>query len=226
MDLYHFFIKPYENTSNFHIFLEFFASIFGVLSVIFSIKKKIWVYPFGIISTIIYIYLLFIAGLLGDCIINFYYTIMSIYGWILWKKNKDTHNEIIISFTNKKQWIFCLILFIVSSIFITIIYYFKPYIDNHFSTQGVDLGFHHLDWANVIDILTTALFLIGMWLMAKRKIENWIFWIIGDLISIPMYFHKGLGITSLQYLIFTIMAIIGYLKWRKTIKNSTKHNIF
>ena len=95
------------------------------------------------------------------------------------------------------------------------VYYYKPFIDNHFSMINVELGLYHLDWANWLDILTTAIFLVGMWLMAKRRIENWIFWIIGDIICIPMMIYKGLGITSIQFLVFTVMAIIGYFEWKK-----------
>ena len=98
------------------------------------------------------------------------------------------------------------------------VYYFKPFIDNHFSMNGISLGFQQLDWANWLDIFTTSLFLIGMLFMAKRKVENWLFWIVGDLICIPMMFYKGLGITSLQYLIFTIMAVMGYLEWLKQVR--------
>lgn len=91
-------------------------------------------------------------------------------------------------------------------------------IDNHFSTENVNLGLHHLDWANWLDVFTTSIFLVGMWFMAKRKIENWIFWMIGDFICIPMMLYKGLGITSVQYLVFTVMAYLGYLEWKKSIK--------
>ena len=90
--------------------------------------------------------------------------------------------------------------------------------DNQFSKNGIQLGLYHLVWANWLDIFITALLLFGLWLMAKRRIENWIFWIVADIISIPMYIYKGLGITSLQYLVFTIMAIIGYREWKKSFK--------
>jgi nicotinamide mononucleotide transporter len=99
-----------------------------------------------------------------------------------------------------------------------IIYYYKPYIDDHFSTENIEFGFYHLDWANWLDVFTTSIFLVGMWLMAKRRIESWFFWILGDLISIPMYIYKGYGITSVQYLVFTIMAILGYVSWKKSFK--------
>ena len=217
MNPYELFIKPYEEYTFFQIFLEVVAAFFGLLSVFFSVKRNIWVYPTGIISTTIYVYILFNFGLLGDMLINVYYSIMSIYGWISW--NKNTENQIIsVDFAKKKDWLVGLSLFMLSFIAVCGVYYFKPFIDNHFSMNGVSLGFQQLDWANWLDIFTTSLFLIGMWFMAKRKVENWLFWIVGDLICIPMMLYKGLGITSLQYLVFTIMAVVGYLEWLKQVK--------
>ena len=217
MNLYEIFIKPYENYTPFQIFLEATATFFGILSVFFSIKRNIFVYPTGIISTAIYVYILFNFGLLGDMLINVYYCIMSIYGWILWKSNSKEH-IIQASKVKKKDWLISCILFLLSFIIVSGIYYFKPYIDNHFSMDNIILGWRHLDWGNWLDIFTTSLFLIGMWFMAKQKIENWIFWIIGDIICIPMMIHKGLGITALQYTIFTIMAINGYKQWKRAMK--------
>ena len=217
MNLYELFIKPYEEYTFFQILLEIVAAFFGLLSVFFSVKRNIWVYPTGIISTTIYVYILFNFGLLGDMLINVYYSIMSVYGWISW--NKNTENQIIsVDFAKKKDWLVGLNLFSMSFVAVCGVYYFKPFIDNHFSMNGVSLGFQQLDWANWLDIFTTSLFLIGMWFMAKRKVENWLFWIVGDLICIPMMLYKGLGITSLQYLVFTIMAVMGYLEWLKQVK--------
>ena len=217
MNPYELFIKPYEEYTFFQIFLEIVAAFFGLLSVFFSVKRNIWVYPTGIISTTIYVYILFNFGLLGDMLINVYYSIMSIYGWISW--NKNTENQIIsVDFAKKKDWLVGLNLFAMSLVAVCGVYYFKPFIDNHFSMNGVSLGFQQLDWANWLDIFTTSLFLIGMWFMAKRKVENWLFWIVGDLICIPMMLYKGLGITSLQYLVFTIMAVMGYLEWLKQVR--------
>jgi len=218
MNLYDIFLKPYETYSNLQILLEASGTIFGILSVYFSIKKNIWVYPTGIISTLIYVYILFNIGLLGDCMINVYYTAMSIYGWILWSKNSKDHIHVEVSWATKREWIFASFLFVISSMMVTVLYYYKPYIDNQFSFEGISLGLYHLDWANWLDVVTTSIFLVGMWLMAKRRIENWFFWIVGDLICIPMLIYKELGITSVQYLVFTIMAIIGYVNWKKSFK--------
>ncbi|MCU7616126.1 nicotinamide riboside transporter PnuC [Chryseobacterium sp. PBS4-4] len=220
MNLYDLFVKPYESYTYLQILLEASGTIFGILSVYFSIKKNIWVYPTGIISTIIYVYLLFIAGLLGDCMINVYYTMMSIYGWILWNKSSDDNIHVEVSWATKKEWIISALLFVFSVILVLAIYYYKPLLDNQFISENVQYGFDHLDWANWMDVFTTSVFLVGMWLMAKRRIENWIFWILGDLISIPMYIYKGYGITSVQYLVFTVMATIGYIQWKKNFKQN------
>lgn len=194
------------------------ATVFGILSVYFSIKKNIWVYPTGIISTALYIYITFKFGLFGDCIINVYYTIMSVYGWFLWSKSAEDNIHVEVQWATKKERIVALVLFLVSLAMVTLVYYYKPYIDNHFSLQGTSLGLYHLDWANWLDIFTTSIFLVGMWFMAKQRIDNWIFWIIGDFICMPMMIFKGLGITSVQYLVFTIMAVLGYVNWKKNIK--------
>ncbi|CAD7816607.1 Nicotinamide riboside transporter PnuC [Chryseobacterium aquaeductus] len=185
MNLYDLFVKPYETYTYLQIFLEASGALFGILSVYFSIKKNIWVYPTGIVSTIIYVYILFNFGLLGDCMINLYYTAMSIYGWVLWSKNSKDQIHVEVSWATKKEWIFASILFIISTVAVTLLYYYKPFIDNHFSFDGANLGLQHLDWANWLDVMITSIFLVGMWLMAKQRIDNWFFWIVGDLVCIP-----------------------------------------
>ncbi|SHF57335.1 nicotinamide riboside transporter PnuC [Chryseobacterium sp. OV279] len=221
MNLYDLFVKPYENYSAAQILLEASGTVFGILSVYFSIKKNIWVYPTGIVSTLIYVYILFNFGLLGDCMINVYYTAMSVYGWILWSKNSKDHVHVDVSWATNRERMFAGVLFILSLALVTLIYYYKPYIDNQFSMQGTNLGLYHLDWANWLDAITTSIFLVGMWFMARQRIENWIFWIIGDFICIPMMIFKELGITSVQYLVFTIMAILGYVNWKKSLKEKS-----
>lgn len=215
INFYELFIQPYETYETYQVILEAVATTFGLLSVFFSMKKNIWVYPTGIISTCLYVYLLFVFGLLGDLMINVYYTIMSIYGWVLWSKSSDDHIHVKVSNANKKEWVIGGILFVLSIGLVSLVYYMKPYFDNHFSMDNVVLGFEKMDWANWLDVGTTSIFLVGMWFMAKRKIENWLFWILGDLISVPMYIYKGLGITSIQFFIFTILAIMGYRAWAK-----------
>lgn len=210
----------YQSYETYLIVLEIIATIFGLLSVYFSIKKNIWVYPTGIISTVLFIYIMFVFGLLGDMLINVYYTVMSIYGWILWSKSSEDHIHVEVKKASKNDWKIGSVLFVASLLFVGTIYYYKPFIDNQFSMEGVKLGLYHLDWANYTDIVTTSLFLVGMFFMAKRNLENWIFWIVADIVCVPMMLYKGLGFTALQYLIFTAMAIVGYFEWKKNLVKS------
>ena len=182
----------------------------------FSIRKNIWVYPTGIISTAISVYLLFIGNLLGDMMVNVYYTIMSIYGWFLWSKSSNTQQVEVVE-TTRKEWLVSIFVFMFSVVLISIIYYYKPLIDNKFVSDGITLSLSNLDWVNWVDVFVASVFFVGMWLMAKRCVENWILWILGDLISVPMYVVKGFNMFALQYFIFTILAIWGYLSWRKSV---------
>ena len=217
MDFLQTLTAQYSSYETYLIYFEAIAVVFGLLSVYFSIRQNIWVYPTGIISTVLFIYIMYVFGLLGDMLINVYYTVMSVYGWILWARYSQDQIHVDVKKASKKDWQIGGLLFFGSLIFVGLVYYFKPYIDNQFSMNGVRLGLYHLDWANYTDIITTSLFLVGMFFMAKRNIENWIFWIVADFICIPMMVYKGLGITAIQYIIFTAMAIIGYLEWKKSL---------
>ncbi|GAA4273486.1 nicotinamide riboside transporter PnuC [Aquimarina gracilis] len=194
----------YEAYSTIDISLEVIAVIFGITSVLCAWFNKVWVYPTGIVSTAIYVYLLLKWSLLGDMMINAYYFIMSIYGWYIWTRKIDETHVTPITRTTTIEKIVEVLIFMGTLIFVYVVYI-------TFDKWN--------DWTAYVDTVTTAIFFVGMWLMARRKIENWIFWIIGDIISIPLYFYKGFTFTSLQYVIFTIMAIFGYLAWKKTLDN-------
>ena len=201
--IFDYFFKPYQEYYVIDIFLEFIAVFLGILSVIFAKINKIAVYPTGMISTGIFVYLLFHFKLLGDMIINAYFFFMSIYGWFYWSYKKEGQIINKVSYSSNKDYVIVALIFLISLILISIIY--KLF--NAFTS-----------WSAYIDTLTTGIFFVAMWLMARRKIESWIFWIIGDLISIPLYLYKGLAITTIQYFIFTIIAVMGYKSWVKIYK--------
>lgn len=202
-----FFFSQYAGYPVLEIILELVAVFFGLASVWFAKKDNILVFPTGIVSTFIYAYLLWKWELLGDSMINVYYFVMSIYGWYHWTRKKDDVVEFPISIVTKNEKLTAAVIFVSTLIFVFLVYqYFDKFIN----------------WYNYVDTLLTALFFVGMWLMARRKIENWIFWIVGDFISIPLYFCKGYTFTSLQYLIFTILAVYGYLEWKKILDNQEK----
>jgi len=198
--------QQYSDYQTLDISLEIIAVVFGILSVWFSKKNNILVYPTGMISTSIFTYLLFKWSLLGDMMINAYYFMMSIYGWYIWTRKV---NNIVtpISKVSSPEKITSLIIFFFSLSFVFGIY-------NYFDKWG--------SYTSYVDNFTTAIFFVAMWLMANRKIENWIFWIIGNIISIPLYFYKGLTFTSIQYIIFTVIAISGYYTWKKILDNSNQ----
>jgi len=200
--IFKFLFDQYKTYSTLDITLEIVAVIFGFLSVWFSKQNKIWVFPTGMISTLIFVYLLFKWELLGDMLINGYYFIMSIYGWYIWTRKVDKTHVNQISTTTFKEKKISIVLFIAALLFVFIVY------------QKFDKW---TSWVAYIDTITTAIFFVGMWLMAKRKIENWIFWIVGDLISVPLYLYKGFTFTSFQYFGFTFIAIFGYLAWKKNL---------
>lgn len=200
-----FFFKQYNNYSILDISLEITAVVFGFLSVWFSKQNKIWVFPTGMISTLIFVYLLLKWELLGDMMINAYYFVMSIYGWYIWTSKIGKTQVTPISTTTKKEKTTSIFIFFGTLLFVYLVY----------------LKFNKwTSWVAYIDTITTAIFFVGMWLMAKRKIENWIFWIIGDIISIPLYLYKGFTFTSFQYLGFTFIAIFGYFAWKKSFYNN------
>ena len=200
--IFDFLFSQYAEYDTLDIVLELVAGAFTIASVVYSKKNNVLVFPTGMICTAIFVYLLLKWGLLGDMIINGYYFIMSIYGWHLWTRKKDGKTVIPISKTTKKQHLISLGLFIITFVFVFIVY------------AAFD-KFNH--WSAYLDTITTALFFVAMWLMAKRKIENWIYWIIGDIITVPLYFYKGLTFSSILYFVLTILAIYGYLAWKKNL---------
>ncbi|WP_420552322.1 nicotinamide riboside transporter PnuC [Tenacibaculum aiptasiae] len=204
--IFDFLFGQYATYDPLDVWLEIIAVIFGFLSVWYSKQNKIWVFPTGMISTSIFVYLLLKWQLLGDMMINGYYFIMSVYGWYIWTRRVDETHVTPISRTTTKEKKTSIIIFLATLVFVYGVYTYFDKWNN---------------WTAYIDTVTTAVFFVGMWLMARRKIENWIYWIIGDIISVPLYFYKGLTFTSLQYLIFTFVAIAGYLAWKKHLDNKT-----
>ena len=202
--IFNFLFEQYSSSIPVDIVLEITAVIFGFASVWYSKQNNILVFPTGLISTSIFVYLLFKWQLIGDMMINGYYFVMSLYGWYIWTRKIDSEHVTPISKTTKNEQFLVGVIFITTLLVVFVVY------------QIFEMW---TSWVAYVDTFTTALFFVGMWLMAKRKIENWIFWIIADIISVPLYFYKGFTFTSLQYLGFTILAIFGFLAWKKHLNN-------
>ena len=198
-----FLLNQYKNDTIFQIILEFLAFVFGIISVFCAKKENIWVYPTGLISTVITVYLLYQAQYFGDMTMNFYYSVMSVYGWYMWA-SKKTAPDLNITRTTSREKIIGVGFFVLTMIITYLVYVFFDY---------------KLEIPNYIDIFTSGIFFTGMWYMALKKIENWTLWIIGDVIAVPLFAYRGLGMLSLQYLIFTILAILAYLEWKKILNS-------
>ncbi len=182
--------------------LEYIAVLFGIISVLLSRIENIWVYPTGIINTSIYIYISFIGGLYAEAGVNVYYTIMSVLGWIWWLQKQNGKKTIHIHYSSKKEWVITILFFLICWIVLYLIL-------SNFTSSTVPLA----------DGFASASAYTAMWLMAKKKIENWLWWIITNTTSIPLYFIKGYVFTSFQFLVFLILAILGWMEWRRRIKN-------
>jgi len=187
--------------------LEAIAVIMGIVSVWYSRKENILVYPTGLINTTLYIYLSFKGHLLGEASVNLYYTIMSLYGWYLWtRKTEDKTNFVLqITHSNKKEWIQQSIFF---GVIYVIIYLLLTYAKTAFAPEAIP-------WA---DAFASATAYTGMWLMAKKKVESWIWWILTNIASIPLYFIKGYAFTSVQFMVLLILAIAGWISWNQKSK--------
>ena len=194
-----FFLNSYKNVSTIQIAGEFLAFILGILSVWFAKKENIWVYPTGLIATIITTYLLYISSYLGDMMLNGYFSIMSIYGWYNWSKvDQDKAFVYKITWCKKSELLYGVIGCIVGW---SIIYFML-------------LEFTNSD-TPILDAMVSATALTAMWWMAARKVENWLAWILSNIVAIPLNFYKGFMLFTAMYVLFLAMAWAGYRTWKR-----------
>lgn len=203
-EFYHQFINGIQQTGP----IEFIAVFAGISSVWFSRTENILVYPVGLVNTIFYIYISIKGNLLGEASVNLYYTIMSIYGWVLWsRKDKQKHEAVLhISYSTRKEWIEQLLFF---AFFYISIFAALTWAKQAFAPEAIP-------WA---DAFASATAYTGMWLMTKKKMENWTWWIATNFASIPLYFIKGYVFTSVQFVVLLILAVAGLFEWKKRIIN-------
>jgi nicotinamide mononucleotide transporter len=203
--IFEFFLDTYQGKETYIIILESIVMVAGILSVWYAKKENILVYPTGLVATIITVFLFLRDGLLGDMMMNFYWSAMSIYGWWNWSRKKNNKKVVRISrTTTKEKWIG-----------------FGLFILTMMVNYGVYRIFNYkIEASNYVDIFTSGIFFTAMWYMAIKKLENWTLWIFADIITIPLYAYRGWGMLSLQYIIFTILAIQGYLLWKKNLSSN------
>jgi nicotinamide mononucleotide transporter len=186
-------------------YIEIFGALTGLLYIYFSIKENILLWPTGIISSAVYIYVFFNSKFYADMSLQVYYLIISIYGWILWAKGsqKDTDDNLPITKTPKK--IYFTLFLITLALFIVI---------------GIILDKATDSPLPYWDSFTTSLSITATWMLAKKYIEQWHIWIIVDSVSAALYIYKGLYPTVILFIVFTTMAVVGYLQWKKSLINA------
>ena len=182
---------------------EILGMIFSILFVLLAIKESTWCWLFGAIGGVFYIFAYFQHKFYADMSLQFYYVVVSVYGWWNWtigkKQDKNAHLPIVS--VASKQWL----PLIATTMGVFLVYVYLLY---NFTDSPVIIG----------DSFVTAVCIIATWMAAKRMLENWLFFIMADVVSIGLYIYKGMYPTILLFVVYTIMAIIGYLQWKKDIK--------
>jgi nicotinamide mononucleotide transporter len=199
-EIYQQFISGLQQTGP----IEFVAVVAGIVGVWIGRKENILVYPIGLINTVFYIYISIKGHLLGEASVNLYYTIMSIYGWILWSKKDKQKQELLlhVTYSNRREWMQQILFFV---LFYIVIFAALTWAKNAFAPEAIP-------WA---DALASATAYTAMWLMTKKKVESWLWWFATNIASIPLYFIKGYVFTSVQYVILLVISIVGYIEWQK-----------
>jgi len=198
-DFFQQFFQDIRNTT----LLEYIAVISGIASVWFSKKENILVYPVGLINTIIYVFLSIKTHLYGEASVNLYYTIVSMYGWAIWARKNDQHQHVLkVTYSSRKLRWQQLLFF---GFFYIALYFSLSYLKNVFYANTIP-------WA---DAFASASAYTGMWLMARKKVESWFWWIATNIASVPLYFVKHLSLTSVYYLILLVLAVAGLIEWKR-----------
>ncbi len=190
--------------------IEMFAALLGIISVWYARKENILVFPFGIANVLIYIYICFTARLYANAGINAVYLISNIYGWYMWARTDENNESLQITRNTSKQNVW-------SWVSVVVVYVAAFFVLREANKTDPDYLHSYLPY---IDSFNTSFFLVATILMAVKKAENWVFWIIGDLVSIPIFISQGLYFTGIQYTVFLVLAILGWIEWKKKVEFS------
>jgi nicotinamide mononucleotide transporter len=189
--------------------LEYLAVFSGIVSVWFSRREHILVYPTGLVNTVIYVYLSLKAHLPGEASVNFYYTLVSLYGWYAWSRRDSERRPVLkVTFSDARQRLLQAGFFVLSyaALFLAL------------TLLKSDFAPGAIPWA---DALASASAYTGMWLMARKKVESWFWWMVTNIASIPLYFVKGYVVTSVYYIVLLCIAVSGYFEWRSRAEGKT-----
>ena len=187
--------------------LELFGTVIGIIYLWLEYRASIYLWIAGIIMPAIYIFVYYDAGLYADFAINIYYLAIALYGWFAWTtgftlfgKKKATSHELPVSHTPLTSWPKIIAAYIIAQAVIVWVL--------------INCTDSTVAWA---DSFTTALSIVGMWMLARKYIEQWWVWCVVDIASSALYVYKGLNFTAILYAVYAIIAIFGYCKWKKMI---------
>lgn len=191
-----------------NFYFEIIAVLTGVVSVWLAKRENVWLYPIGIISVLLWIYLCWVGKLYGQSVINLFFFLMNGYGWYNWLRKDDDNNPNVLIKNNTNRENF---LVFITSLFFSFVIYFLilPFQDQQASQLYI-----------VIESIITALNFVAMWLMAWKRVEHWLLWIVGDILCIPLFVHKEYPIGVIQFMVFIVIAYLGYKEWKLKVLKS------
>lgn len=182
-------------------YIEVLGAILGFLYIIFSIRQNILTWLTGLVTSALYIYVFFVSKFYADMGLQVYYVFVSIYGWYHWVKGSGGNKKAVpVTNTKRSEWGWI----VLASLVLFLIIYF---ILKKFTDSPVPVG----------DSITTSLSIVATWMLARKMLEHWLIWIFVDALSMGLYIYKSLWPTVILFFIYTVMAYIGYIKWKKEI---------
>ena len=185
-------------------YIELLGTILSLIYLYLSIKEKIGLWIFGFLCSALYVIVFFQSGFYADMSLQFYYLVVSVFGWINWRKKDITENKtetLHITSLSKTQFA----QYSIATVLIYIVYYL---ILRYLTDSTIP----------IMDSVVGALSVVATWMLAKKKIENWLLWIVADGIAIGLFIYKGLYPTAVLFMVYTVMAVVGYFEWKKSWK--------
>ena len=184
-------------------YIELLGAILGIAYIVLSIRQNIWTWPVGLATSILYVWVFLVSKLYADMSLQMYYVFISIYGWYEWIRGNKTSHTDPLKISRLQRRLGVILSVVTFLIFLLIWYILKTFTDSQ---------------VPVADALATSLGIVATWMLARKILEHWIIWIFVDTFSVGLFWYKNLMPTVLLFVVYTIMAVIGYIEWKKEIK--------
>ncbi|MGC9471037.1 MAG: nicotinamide riboside transporter PnuC [Bacteroidales bacterium] len=190
-----------------NLVVEIFGAVTGLIYLYFSIRQNIWLWPLGIFTSSVYIYVFFASKFYADMGLQGYYLVVSIYGWYHWLHGTSGNrsDDLPVSRTSRRQWVVLLIITLV-------LFVLMAWVLERFTDSDVPR------W----DAFTTAASITATWMLARKLLEHWLIWVVVDAVSMGLYVYKGLYPTVGLFAVYTLMAVKGYVEWKKDLLQQNK----